>query len=196
MQQKTLSLNFAAITLLIVLAIASRLVPHPANFAPMLSVGLFGGALFMNKKWAYIIPLAAIWLSDLVIMNVVYGQYYEHFVWFYEGWYWQYGLYLLMPLLSGWVFKKDITLGKITGISAASAVLFFIVSNFGTWVGGLLYPMTMDGLMTCYVMALPYFKGTLMSNLFYSGVLFGTYYLAEQRFRELSIATKFSGRWI
>ncbi len=196
MQQKTLTLNFSAITLLIVLAVASRLVPHPANFAPMLAVGIFGGALFINRIWAYIIPLAAIWFSDLLIMNVVYGAYYDHFVWLYEGWYWQYGFYLMTPLLSSLLFRNSITMGKIAGMSAGSAVLFFIVSNFGTWAGGMLYPMTMDGLITCYIMALPYFKGTLLSNLFYSGVLFGLYYLAEKRLTELSVISKFSGRWI
>lgn len=196
MQQKTLALNFSAITLLIVLAIASRLIPHPANFAPMLAAGIFGGALFMDKKWAYIIPLVSIWLSDLLIMNVVYGEYYDHFVWFYEGWYWQYALYLLMPFLSSLIFKNDITVGRITGISIAGAVIFFIVSNFGTWAGGMIYPMTKEGLISCYIMALPYFKGTLLSNLFYSGVLFGSYYLAERRFAALYSASKFSGRWI
>src|SRR5690606_12860396 len=105
-------------------------------------------------------------------------------------------MYLFIPFLSVLLFKNDITFGKITGMSVAGAVLFFIVSNFGTWAGGMLYPMTVDGLISCYIMALPYFKGSLMGNLFYSGVLFGLYYLIEQRSPALSVASKFSKRWI
>lgn len=196
MRQTNISLNFAAVTLLIVLAIASRLIPHPANFAPMMSIGIFGGAVFMQKRWAYIIPIAAIWISDLLMNNILYAAYYDHFVWFYSGWYWQYAMYLFIPFLSVLLFKNDITFGKVTGMSVAGAVLFFIVSNFGTWAGGMLYPMTVDGLISCYIMALPYFKGSLMGNLFYSGVLFGLYYLIEQRSPALSVTSKFSKRWI
>lgn len=106
MQTRSSQLNFIAVTVGITLAVLSRLIPHPSNFAPMMAMGIFGGALFMKRIWALIIPILSIWLSDFLLNNVVYGQYFDHFVWLYEGWYWQYGIYFLTPIISMLVFKK------------------------------------------------------------------------------------------
>lgn len=191
MKKRLISLNFITTSLLIVLVISSRLLTSTYGFTPMLAAGIFGGALFMKKKWALIIPIAAIWLSDLFINNTIYAHLNEGFVFFYPGWYWQYAVYALIPLLSIVLFKDKINLSKIAGMSVASPVLFFAITNFGAWLTSGLYPITMEGLGTCFLLALPFFKGYFIGTVVYSTVLFGTYYLIEQR-SILSVESKFS----
>lgn len=195
MKNNSLQLNFIAVTALILAAIVTRLIPHPANFAPMMAIGIFGGALFYKKYWAIFIPLISIWLSDLLINNVVYGEYYDSFQWFYEGFAWQYGVYLLTSVASIVLFRQKITGLKIGGLSIGSALIFFIVSNFGVWMSGTMYPKTLEGLMTCYTMGLPFFKGTLASNLFYSFVLFGVYYVVDQKSNLIANKDQFEWAW-
>ncbi|MFT3904146.1 MAG: hypothetical protein QM727_13305 [Niabella sp.] len=195
MRSKSLNLNFVLVTLWIVFAVLSRLLPNPANFSPMMAIGIFGGALFARRAWAIIIPLLSIWLSDLLMNNVVYKGFFDHFVWFYDGWYWQYAIYLLVPLASISIFKKNITVGKIALTGIGAAVLFFLVSNFGVWYSSNMYPKTGEGLLQCYIMGLPFFKGTLMGTLFYSLILFGTYYFIEKR-TSLIAPVRHQWRWI
>ena len=187
MKKKALKLNFITITTLIALALISRIIPHPYNFAPMMAVGIFGGALFTQKKWAYIIPLVAIFLSDLLINNILMSDYYGHFVWAYEGWYWQYAVFALIPFLSVILFKNHISVSKIIGMSVFSSIIFFIVTNFGVWATGMMYPMNTEGLMACFVAGIPFYKGALLGNLFYCGVLFGTYYLIGRKIPSLQL---------
>jgi hypothetical protein len=181
MKLKSIQLNSLMVTVGVLLAVFSRLMPHPANFAPMMAIGIFGGALFFKRIWAILIPIISIWLSDLVINNVVFAQYFDEFTWFYQGWYWQYVVYAIIPIISMFVFKKNISVGKLLGMYIGTALLFFLVSNFGVWASGTMYPKTGEGLLTCYAMGLPYIKGSLLSNLFYSSVLFGAYYLIENK---------------
>lgn len=180
MKKELISLNFITSSLLIGLVISSRFFTSIASFTPVLAIGIFGGALFMQKKWAYVVPILAIWLSDLFINNVVYGAANESFVWFYQGWYWQYTVYALVPFLSVMLFKNNITVGKIAGMSMASPLLFFFVSNFGVWLTSGLYPLDFIGLYAAFVLAIPFFKGYFIGTLVYSTVLFGSYYLIEK----------------
>ncbi len=191
MKEKLISLNFITTTLLILLVISSRFFSPTYGFTPILSIGIFGGALFMNKKWAYIIPILAIWLSDLFINNVVYSQFNEGFIFLYDGWYWQYGMYLLIPFLSILMFRNKITVGKVLGMSVGTPVLFFLITNFGTWLTSGLYPLSMEGLTACFIMAVPFFKGYALGTLAYSTLLFGSYYFIEKH-SVLALRSKFS----
>jgi len=60
-------------------------------------------------------------------------------------------------------------------------VLFFVLTNFGVWALGALYPKTLTGLTECYVVAIPFFRNALLSDLFYSALLFGGLALAEKQ---------------
>ncbi|MFT4061773.1 MAG: hypothetical protein QM642_05365 [Edaphocola sp.] len=196
MQSQSTFSNFMVVLLGILFAVLTRLLPHPANFAPMMAMGIFGGALFRQKLWAFVMPIFTIWLSDLFINNVIYAGYNQGFVWLYEGWYWQYSVYFLVSLASGLMFKNKIGVGRIAAVALGSAVLFYLVSNFGAWAGTDMYPKTSEGLGTCYLMGLPYLKGTLLGNLFYCAVLFGAYYLLENRTAILKQTAKYSWQWI
>ncbi|MDD2300415.1 MAG: hypothetical protein PHU69_12360, partial [Fermentimonas sp.] len=83
----------------------SRLLPHPPNFAPIGAMALFGAAYFSKKYWAFIIPIASMWVSDLILNNVIYGQYFDHFVWFYSGSLFTYGAFALIVVLGMFTLK-------------------------------------------------------------------------------------------
>lgn len=184
MKNRSLILRPLALTATIALIVASRFLPHMPNFSPLGAIALFGGAHFEKRWQAFIVPLLSVFASDLVLNNVIYAGYYDSFVFFYDGFYWQYGAYVLTVLL-GMFYLRKIDPLRVIGVSFASAVLFFVVSNFGVWAGGTMYTMDAMGLFTCYVAAIPFFKGTLLGNVAYSAVLFGAFALVERRLPSL-----------
>ncbi|HEY9167161.1 MAG TPA: DUF6580 family putative transport protein [Candidatus Kryptonia bacterium] len=161
-------MNIIFALILIVFAAFSRLIPHAPNFTPIISTALFAGA-YLNKRYAYLVPVAAMLLSDALIgfygissMAFTYGS-------------------LLMIVALGLTMGKKVSALRIGSLSLAGAVLFFIVTNFGVWVLPYsIYPKTFAGLVQCYVMAIPFFGNTAYSALIYSALMFGVYELAEK----------------
>ena len=152
------------VVLLILLAAASRLLPHPPNFAPIAAIGLFAGAT-LDRRVAWLVPLAALLLSDLVI-----GFYHPmSMLWNYLG-------FAACLLLGSGLLARTRSFGRIAGATLASSVAFFALSNFGMWASGY-YPRTAAGLVACYTAALPFFRNTLASDVLYTGALFGCYAL-------------------
>lgn len=180
MKNQKINIRFGVLCLLILLAAFSRLLPHPSNFAPIGAMALFGAAYFSQRYLAFLIPIISMWLSDLVLNNVVYGQYFDHFVWFYQGFYFTYGAFILIGLM-GFLLLKKVKIQTLLIGSLSASILFFLVSNFGVWFSGTMYPKDLNGLMACYTAAIPFFKNTLMGDLVYCGVLFGAFELAQAR---------------
>jgi hypothetical protein len=178
--QQKVNLRFSVLAGLVLLAAFSRIVPHMLNFSPMGAMGLFGAAYFSKKWQAILVPLAATWLSDLFINNVMYYQYYPQFTWFSGGFYWPYGTYLLITLIGFLIFRKGVTPPKVFAGAITSTVLFFLITNFACWPGNPMYTQDFSGLMTCYVAGIPFIQGTLLGDLFYSTVLFGSFALLQQ----------------
>lgn len=179
--QTKINLRIPVLTFLIVLAAFSRLIPHMPNFSPLGAIAVFGAAYFSKKWHVFLIPIAATWLSDLFINNVIYAQYYPQFTWFYEGFYWQYGAYLLIALFALFLFKKVTAITALFG-ALGSSVIFFLISNFGCWSS---YPQTIEGLIACYAAGIPFLKGTLLGDLFYCGILFGSFEFIKLRIPSL-----------
>jgi hypothetical protein len=175
------------ITGLIVLAVLARLLPHATNFTPIGAIALFCAAYIPKKKWALITPLAALWISDLLLNNLVYAEYYEGFAWFTSGFLYIFGAIAMIAVLGYYLLKK-VTLPRVLGSAFGAAVLFFIISNFGVWVSGTLYPMSLEGLIACYTAAIPFFHYTLAGNVVYSVALFGAYEYAKYKMPELELA--------
>ncbi len=180
MEKKKINIRFGVLSLVILLAAFSRLIPHPPNFAPIGAMSLFGATYFSRKYLAFIVPIAAMWLSDLVLNNVIYGQYFDHFVWFYKGFYWTYVAFIFIGLI-GFGLLKKVRPAKLLIASLLASVVFFLVSNFGVWASGTMYPDTFSGLMSCYAAGLPFFKNTLIGNLAYSGALFGIFEFVQYK---------------
>ena len=139
MEKQKVNLRFGVISGIILLAALSRLIPHPANFAPIGGMALFGAACYSKRYWAFLIPIVSMWISDLVLNNVVYGQYFDHFVWFYSGSLFTYGAFALIVMFGMMTLKRVRMLNLIVSALVAS-IIFFVVSNFGVWFSGTLYP--------------------------------------------------------
>lgn len=181
-----INLRFTVITSIILLAAASRLLPIH-NFSPLGAIALFGAAHFTKKWQAIAIPLAATWLSDLFINNVIYARFYPTFTWFYQGFYWQYASYILIAVVAFFILKKVSVKNVLIGV-LSSTVIFFLVSNFGVWVSSNAYPHNFTGLIACYTAAIPFVNGTLISDLLYSAILFGSFALAQKQLPVLQLA--------
>jgi hypothetical protein len=159
--------RLAAIVTAILVAAALRLAPHPPNFTPIGAMALFGGAYFGKRALAFAAPLVALLLSDAILG-------------FHSGMPYVYGSVALIVLI-GWAVSKRITVLSVAAAACVSSVLFFLVTNFGTWATGELYPPTLSGLSACYVAAIPFFQNTLAGDLFFTALLFGGFALLEGR---------------
>lgn len=150
--------------LLIALGFASRLLPHPANFAPIGAIAIFGG-LYLPKRWAIILPMLAMFVSDI-------------FIGFYT---WQimvavYGSFAIVGLI-GLLVRKNKKTATVIGGTILGSILFFLITNFAVWEFGNMYTHTFAGLIQCYTMAIPFFKNTILGDLFYTGALVGGFEL-------------------
>lgn len=182
---KILTPRFIFITVAVLLAAFSRLIPHPFNFTAVGAMALFGGSMLTDKKLGFIIPLVALWISDVLLDNLIYSQYFDGFVWIRPGFYWVWGTFALVTVLGMFLIKK-LNLLSVAVASVSSATLFFLVTNFGAWLGSTLYPQNFAGLIEAYVAGLPFYRNDVLGTLFYSGVLFGSYYYAQQKFPSLA----------
>jgi len=146
----------------ILVAALTRLLPHPPNFAPITAMALFSGVFFDKKAIAFLVPLLAMVLSDL-------------FLGFYTISLFVYLSFFFITLLGRWMKKVHI------GTVLIGSSLFFVVSNLGVWL--LHYPPTIEGLLTCFTLAIPFFGAALLGDVFYSIVLVYGFKAAEKRFQ-------------
>lgn len=159
-------------TVLVILCIFARFIPVAPNFTPILAIALFSGAIFSNKRIALLIPIIAMFISDLVI-----GLHSTMFA-----------VYLSCTIIAILGIKmKKINLKNVLINSLAGAIIFFIITNFAVWVAGW-YGYTFEGLINCYIAAIPFFRYTLVSIIAYGIILFGTYYFAEKYILSPSIS--------
>lgn len=186
METKKINLRFGVITFLILLAAITRLLPHPPNFAPIGGMALFGAAYFSKKQWAFIVPIASMWIADLFLNNLVYAQYFDHFVWFYTGSIFTYAAFALIVVL-GLLTLKKIRVSNIALSALVASAIFFIVSNFGVWLTSGMYPHTITGLIACYTAGVPFLQNTILGDLVYTSVLFGAFELSMSYFPKLQI---------
>lgn len=165
---------------MIAFAVTVRLLIHfmpgvlPYNFTPVMAIAVFGGALFRDRKLALMVPLVAMFVSDLVI-----------------------GLYALAPVIYG-CMALGVLLGsswlrhrrgglRVLATAAAGATGFYLITNFAVWLTSGMYAFSASGLAACYVAGLPFYQyGSLPGTLLWSGVLFGGFALLSKRFDALS----------
>lgn len=170
---------------MVVVLILSRLMPHPPNFTPLAAVGLFGAAWFSHRTMSFIIPLAALWLSNLVLDNAVYARLYPEY---YEGFsllgsthsWFTYAAFVLV-IAMGFGLLRRLSAGRLLGASLLASLIFFAVSNFGVWLLDPLYTKDSLGLATAYIAGLPFLLNTALGDLFYVGLLFGIFEWVRRR---------------
>ncbi len=159
---------------LLVLGVISRLIIHLPNFTPMIALALFGG-VYLKKQQAVILPVLMMIIADLFIgIDATFL-----FTW---------GSMAAIAVMGLWV-RENKNFVTVAGSSLLSAVLFFVVTNFGVWLVQNMYPRTFAGLIECYVMAVPFFGPTLVSTVVYTAVLFGGYEWAAARLAKTRLAS-------
>jgi hypothetical protein len=183
MEKSKLNLRIGVLASIVLAAALSRLLPHPENVTPVGAMALFGGAYFVKRWQSLVMPFVALWLSDLVLNNIVYKAYNPNFTLISAHSYWTYGAFALMVVL-GWVLLKKVKTSNVVVASLIGSTLFFLVTNFGAWYADPfnMYSNGIDGLAASYTLGLPYFLNTLLGDLVWCGVLFGGFELAKQRF--------------
>jgi hypothetical protein len=164
--------KFWILTLMVFAAAFVRLIPHPPNFAPIAAIALFGGAYFTKKWVAFLVPITAMFITDLIIG-------------FHETM-WAVYLSFALIVVIGMLMIKQKKIGNIFFASVIASVAFFIITNFGVWLSTPYYEKTGAGLAACFTAAIPFFHQTLLSDLFFVGMLFGLYHLAKQKFPRLA----------
>lgn len=173
---------------MIIVAAMSRFIPHWHNFTAVGAMGLFGAAYLNNKYLSYLIPLAALWFSDLVLNNVVYASFHEGFVWFTDYSIFVYMGFVLVVLV-GHLLLKKISFTSILGASLMASLVFFLVSNFGSFLLDPMYPKSLTGLGSAYIAGIPFFWNSLLANIFYSFALIGAFELIAQKLTPAYIRT-------
>jgi hypothetical protein len=163
---------------IIVLAALSRLLPHPPNFSPVEAIALFGGAYFAKRHAAVWVPLVAMFLSDIALGLVNGGIYADYFL--SAGFALVY-LCIGLSALLGFGLRGRVGVLRVAGYSLLGSVLFFLVTNFGAWLGSSMYPQTAAGLGQAYVAGIPFFQNTVLGTLFYSALMFGSFAWLRRR---------------
>lgn len=173
MMEKILTPRFIFITVAVVLAALSRLLPHLPNFTPIAAIALMGGALYGDKRLAFVIPFLAMLLSDIIIG-------FHSTMW---------GVYLSFAFIVfiGFTLRNNLKVHSLAIASLTSSILFFIITNFAVWLGSTYYSQDITGLIYCYEMALPFFSNTIIGDAFYTTVLFGVFYLLHLQFPKLQL---------
>jgi drug/metabolite transporter (DMT)-like permease len=166
------------LTAIVGLAALSRLLPHPPNVTPIAAMALFAGAHFRDRKVAFLLPIAAMFLSDLALGFAVYGATLLKS---------QPAVYLsmLITVVIGRLIRNKRSVSKIAAATFANAVIFYVVTNFSVWAGDPLYPKTWTGLIACYTAALPFFRNSLIGDFSFVAVLFGGFAALENFFISL-----------
>jgi hypothetical protein len=184
MKKSSLS-EILLIAALILLAGLGRLVSNELqlwNFTAIGASALFGGVVIKDKRLAYVLPLATLFLTDLFF------ELFTNIDGFYGAqMFFVYGAFLLITLIGTQI--KKVNALNILLASIGTGILFFLISNAGVWMLSGMYPRTFSGLMACYAAAIPFFRNdmfgnfflnTIMGSVFYSALLFGLYALIKR----------------
>ena len=187
-----MKLNKQFIFSLVLMVLASaiyRVFPNrPMGFAPQMAIAVFAGSLFVNnKKLAFLLPLLSMFISD-GLYQVLYMNGLTDISGFYGG---QWKNYLLIIGLTsiGFLVKQE-KIASIAGASVAAPTIYFILSNGLVWLGGGGWhrPKTVEGLMMTYADGLPFYPNSIYSTIFFSAVLFGSWYFIKRNASKLNIA--------
>ena len=172
MNSKNFTSRFWLVTVMILAAAFTRLIPHPPNFTAVGAIALFGGAYFGEKKFAFIIPMFAMLLSDLIIG-------------FHNGMLSVYLSFVLIVAI-GILLSRNLKFTNVVAASLLSSIIFFVLTNFQMWMQSPLYTKNISGLAVCYIAAIPFFHHTVLSDLFFVGALFGLFAAIQVKFPQLA----------
>ncbi|HEV2339352.1 MAG TPA: DUF6580 family putative transport protein [Patescibacteria group bacterium] len=180
--------------IIILLSAIFRLIPHVPNFTPITAMALFGG-VYLGKKYALLIPLLAMILSDYLLLYInPFSTHMFNFSYVYPPqtlWYSNtivavYGSFLISGLI-GLLLKKHKSITNVVLASFIASIQFFLITNAAVWMSGM-YDRSILGLWESYIAGIPFFRFTLAGDLFYTVALFGTYELVLRTIKSRKLA--------
>ncbi len=172
------SSRFIVLTVIVILAAFSRALPlvidHTWNFTAVGALAIFAGAQFNDKRLAFIMPLAAMALADLLFLRNGFS------LLVYSG--------FVAMVACGFLIRNKVNTMNVIMASFVSATVFYLITNFSFFYPVTLYPRDFSGIIASYEAGLPFFRNMVLGNLVYSGVLFGSFYLLSKRYPVLAKA--------
>jgi len=172
-QKQKLNSSFSYLVILavlIALGVAGRLLPHPPNFTPMAAIALFAGFIFIKRYMAVVAVISTMLLCDYFAFGSLSAS------WFGSKSMFVVYLALLFPIVFKNFLQKKLGVLRILGAALASSSVFFLATNFAVWAFSPMYEKTLEGLVLCYTMAIPFFHNTVAGDLIWTGAIFGTYF--------------------
>lgn len=166
--------------ILFVIAFVSRIIPHYPNFTAIGAVAIAGGMAYRNWIPALLATVASMFVSDLLINNIFYSEFYGSFVWFTPGAILIYSSFIFSVFIPRLLSRGNATYRWLIS-SLASTGLFFLITNFGVWYDSALYPQTISGLLACYVAAIPFAINQLLGTLFYGALILLAFSYVDKR---------------
>ena len=185
-QEQKLKSSFSYLVILavlIALGVAGRLLPHPPNFTPMAAIALFAGFIFIKRYMAVVAVISTMLLCDYFAFGSLSAS------WFGSKSMFVVYLALLFPIVFKNFLQKKLGVLRIFGAAIASSTVFFLATNFAVWAFSPMYEKTLEGLVLCYTMAIPFFQNTVAGDLIWSGTIFGAYF-ALRNYSNLQIFKK------
>ena len=180
---------WSLIILVLILSLYRVFPNRPYGFAPQWAMAVFAGAIIKDRKWAFIVPVLSMFISDL-LYQILYSTGLSTIQGFYEGQWQNYILFALLVFVGMAIKKINVVNVLIASLSAPT--IYFILSNFILWAGtgtrGLGRPKTFDGLLLCYNDAIPFYRTSLYATVIFSAMLFGTYYLIRKSSTKMATA--------
>lgn len=177
--------------LLILIASLYRIMPgRPYGFAPQIAMAIFGGAVIKNKRFAFLLPIVAMFVSD-GLYELLYVNGISAIPGFYEGQVTNYVLFAGLTVFG--FFIKNLNVKSIALSSLAAPTVYFLISNFLVWassspLAGLSRPKTFNGLLMCYADGLPFYPWSVAATFVFSAILFGSYYIVSRSSAKAAIA--------
>ncbi|MBT8195191.1 MAG: hypothetical protein HKO56_07155 [Bacteroidia bacterium] len=151
----------------------------PPNFAPIGAMALFGGTYLTNKKWALALPLIALFLGDVLLEFVSpWGGFHANML----------AVYVSFALITciGFLLRGREQRQTIMVSSLVGSILFFLITNFSVWATGSLFGSSVAGLGATMVAGIPFFKYTVMGDLAFNLIFFGSFAIAKWKYPVLA----------
>jgi len=167
---KNIEYYILPISLVFILSL-SRLIPHPPNFTPIITVAIMSSYFFKNVYLSAVVLIISVLIGDIFI-----GFYVKMIF-----------VYISLLFITVFFFKasKRMNSKNLIIFAFTGSLVFFLISNLGVWILGDLYEKNLNGLMQCYIMAIPFFKNTLFSTIIFSYLSYmaGHYFKFSLNFR-------------
>lgn len=163
---------------IILVAASLRLLPHPPNFTPIAALAIFGG-VYLSKRSALLLPILLMIISDYLLLYINPYRYpffkfdylYPFTALFHSTTAFVWGSLIISGLI-GFIIKKHLQPKFVLAAAILASVQFFVITNFGVWLTSNLYPHNFTGLAECFIAAIPFFKNTLVGDLFFTATIF------------------------